>query len=127
MPDLFEQSAGWLEEMRLKFMTRPVAYVRDGESVTLQATVGRTVFQVARDYGLFERTESRDYLVSAAELQLQGNPVLPSRGDTIRETDGDSVHIYEVMAPGNEPAWRWSDAYRKTLRIHTKRVGREEA
>jgi hypothetical protein len=58
---------------------------------------------------------------------LQGNPILPSRGDIIRETDGDSVYIYEVMAPGSEPAWRWSDDYRTTLRIHTKYVGRESA
>jgi len=31
--------------------------------------------------------------------------------------------IYEVMSPGNEPHFRWSDTYRQTLRIHTKHVG----
>jgi hypothetical protein len=127
MPDLLEQSAAWLEEMRLKFLTRPVTYVREGESITVRATVGRTVFRIARDYGIFERTESRDYLVTADELVLRGNAVLPARGDTIREADGDSVHIYEVMAPGGEPCWRWSDGYRRALRIHTKLVGMEEA
>jgi len=32
-----------------------------------------------------------------------------------------------VMAPGKEPAWRYSDPYRKTLRIHTKHVDTEVA
>jgi len=34
--------------------------------------------------------------------------------------------IYEVMAPGNEPPWRYSDPYRRTLRIHTKLIGAEQ-
>jgi hypothetical protein len=127
MSDLLERSSAWLEGMREKHRTRPVAYCRDGDCVTVPATVGKTVFQIARDLGPFERIESRDYLVTASKLVLQGNPILPSRGDIIRETDGDSVYIYEVMAPGSEPAWRWSDDYRKTLRIHTKYMGRESA
>ena len=52
MPDLLEQSATWLEDMRQAFMTRPVTYVRGSESVTVPATIGKTVFQIARDYGL---------------------------------------------------------------------------
>jgi hypothetical protein len=43
----------------------------------------------------------------------------------IRETQGAKTFIYEVMAPGKEPAWRWSDVFRKVLRIHTKQVGTE--
>ena len=45
----------------------------------------------------------------------------------IRETDGGKTYEYEVMAPGNDPCWRWSDDYRRTLRIHTKLIGTEEA
>ncbi len=124
---LLEKSSAWLEGMREKHCTRPVTYCRSGECVTVLATVGKTVFQIARDYGPFERFESRDYLVTAAELVLQGNLILPSRGDTIRETDGGKTYEYEVMAPGGEPDWRWSDDYRQTLRIHTKRIGTGEA
>jgi hypothetical protein len=125
--NLLKRGTNWLERMRGLHMTLPVRYCRGEQAVEVPATVGRTVFQIARDGGPFERIESRDYLVTAAELVLQGNPILPSRGDIIRETDGDSVYIYEVMAPGSEPAWRWSDDYRKTLRIHTKYMGRESA
>jgi predicted MarR family transcription regulator len=56
---------------------------------------------------------------------LGGSPTLPERGDLIRETQGAKTFIYEVMAPGKEPPWRWSDVFRKVLRIHTKQVGTE--
>jgi hypothetical protein len=64
-------------------------------------------------------------LIHAADLVLGGTPILPQRGDIIRETQGDKTLVYEVMAPGKEPAWRWSDAFRKVLRIHAKQVGTE--
>jgi hypothetical protein len=50
---------------------------------------------------------------------------LPERGDVIRETQATRTFVYEVMAPGKEPPWRWSDVYRKLLRIHTKQIGVE--
>jgi mono/diheme cytochrome c family protein len=75
----------------------------------------------------FHRTESRDYLVSAEDLVLGGVVERPKAGDRIRETEGEQLLIYEVMAPGGEPPWRWSDRHRRTLRIHTKYVGTERS
>lgn len=109
----------------MRHMSRMVSYVRDGDSVDVAATIGRTVFEQADDYGVIHRIESRDYLVLTAFLVLGGRPTLPRAGDQIRETVGDRTFIYEVMAPGNEPPFRYSDLYRQTLRIHTKHVGTE--
>lgn len=61
------------------------------------------------------------------DLVLGGATALPKAGDRVRETDGGKVFVYEVMAPGNEPAWRYSDPYRRALRIHTKHVATEAA
>jgi hypothetical protein len=125
MADLLQRSSEWLDGMREKHCTIEVEYKRGALTAQIPATVGKTVFQVSREYGLFERHESRDYLVSAANLVLGSQEVLPERGDVIRETDGAVAYEYEVMAPGNEPCWRWSDDYRRTLRIHTKLVNTE--
>ena len=125
--DLLDQASAWLDGKRKAHLSRPVTYQRGVESVAVQATVGRTVFELADAYGVVERTESRDFLVLAADLVLGGAAVLPERGDRIRETDGAKVYVYEVMAPGKEPHWRWSDDYRRTLRIHTKHVATEAA
>ena len=51
---------------------------------------------------------------------------MPQRGDRIRETQGQQVFVYEVTAPGKEPVWRYSDPYRKTLRVHTKQTDVED-
>jgi hypothetical protein len=69
--------------------------------------------------------ESRDYLVRAAPLVLNGVTELPKRGDQIHEMTDGVIFIYEVMGPGDEPHFRYSDPYRRTLRIHTKQVDTE--
>ena len=125
MADLLETGSNWLEDQRTKHATRSVTYQRGVDSVSVQATIGRTVFEVDNGHGVLERIESRDFLILVADLVLVGWAVLPTRGDRIRETQGAVTYVYEVMAPGKEPEWRWSDPYRKTLRIHTKQIDTE--
>jgi len=125
MTDLLEWASAWLDGMRTKHMARPVTYCRGEQSVEVAATVGRTVFEIADAYGVVERSESRDFLVTAADLVLDDQVVLPERGDRIRETQDGKVFVYEVMAPGKEPHYRFSDVYRRTLRIHTRQVAVE--
>ncbi len=123
--DLLEQGAAWLEDQRTRHMSRTVRYLRGGDGVDLPATIGRTEFEQADEYGVIHRIQSRDFLVLAADLVLGGAPTLPQAGDCIRETVGDQTFLYEVMAPGGEPPWRYSDPYRNALRIHTKFIGME--
>lgn len=127
MPDLLKAASAWLEDMRTTHASRTVAYVRGVESVEISASIGKTVFRLDKGYGVTERIEARDYLMLAADLVLGGAAALPKAGDKIREAEGGKTFIYEVMAPGNEPCWRWSDPYRRTLRIHAKHVDTEDA
>ncbi len=125
MADLLQRGAAFLEDQRHRHMTRPVVYLRGGASVELDATVGRTVFDQQDQFGVLHRTESRDYLVRAADLVLAGEPFLPKAGDRVREPAGTGALLYEVMAPGAEPPFRFSDPERITLRVHTKFIGLE--
>lgn len=125
MPDLLKEGSDWLEGRRKAHAASAVAYWRGELSVEVQATVGSTVFEVDTGQGAVETSESRDFLILAADLVLGGAEVLPDRGDRIKETAGESVMVYEVMAPGDEPPWRYSDPWRKTLRVHTKHVATE--
>jgi hypothetical protein len=128
MTDLLEQGAAWLDGKRHCFLTRTVVYQRGESSVQVQATVGQTVFRIDDGYGGSVRVVQRDYLVRAADLVIADQVALPQRGDRIRETQGEKVFVHEVMGPGGgEPDWRYSDPNRKTLRIHTKHVGTEDA
>jgi hypothetical protein len=117
--DLLQQGSGWLSGMRHKHLSREVQYHRGAESVALRATVGRTLFEEADEFGVVKQREARDYIVRAQDLVLNAGPTLPLRGDQIVEADG---RTFEVMAMGNEPPWRYSDPERLDLRIHTKVV-----
>jgi hypothetical protein len=125
MADLLEKGAAFLNDQRHKHMSRAVVYQRGAEAREVQASIGRTEFEHADDAGLIHRTESRDFLIRAADLDLGAGPIQPRAGDQVRETAGAQVLVYEVNAPGGQPPWRYSDPYRRTLRIHTKFVGTE--
>lgn len=130
MADLLEQGSAWLEDQRTAHMSRTVVYQRGAEVVELPATIGRTVFEQADEFGIIHKLESRDFLVLRTDLVLSGVETLPRAGDRVRDPDGAGTQVYEVMAPGGtggEPPFRYSDPYRKTLRIHTKHVGSEAA
>ncbi len=122
MGDLLSMGLGWLEDQRRQHLTRDVTYQRGAQSVTLLATIGRTEFEQVDEYGVVSRAQSRDFLLRTADLVLGGSTVLPQAGDRIRETDDGVTFVHEVMAPAGQPPWRYSDAFRRTLRIHTKLV-----
>ncbi|MCC6910377.1 MAG: hypothetical protein IT430_20775 [Phycisphaerales bacterium] len=106
-------------------MTRTITYHRGNSSVQLQATLGQTSFEQSDEYGIVQKVESRDFLVRTGDLILEGQMVLPSAGDLIRDMEAGSVFVCEVSAPGHEPPFRYSDPYRKALRIHTKHIATE--
>jgi hypothetical protein len=121
MADMLKNGMSWLESQRKKCLTSPVIYRRERTSVEVPATIGKTIFRIEDEYGRMVRYESRDYLISSADLVINGTITLPRKGDEII----DEGFVYEVMAPANEPEWRYSDAFRNTLRIHTKNTGKK--
>jgi hypothetical protein len=123
--DLLDRGAAFLDAQRHRHLSRPVLYRRGTDEKEVQATIGKTEFEQADDAGLIHRVESRDFLVRTAELDLGSGPILPRTGDQVRETVGTTVFVYEVNAPGGQPPFRYSDPYRRVLRIHTKHIGTE--
>jgi hypothetical protein len=125
--DLVGNAVRWLEGMRHTHLSRPVTYSRGSVPLTIQATVGRSVFQIVTSEGAVETVERRDYTVRAADLVFGGAVTLPKIGDRIRETAGDKVDVYEVVATGQEPHYRKSDPDGIGLRMHVALVDVEDA
>lgn len=121
MADILKNAMSWLESQRKKHLTSSVFYKRKSDFVAVPATIGKTIFRIEDDYGRIVHYESRDYLISSSDLLINGIIITPEKGDEII----DDGFIYEVMAPANEPEWRYSDTYQNTLRIHTKLTGKE--
>jgi len=124
--DLLDHGLTWLAESLKKHAARPVVYRRGTQEVSVQAIIGRTLLKLDDGYGGARIVwTDRDFLIAAEDLVLAGQRILPQRGDEIREVADGRTVVYEVLAPGREPEWRWSDPYQKILRIHTKRIGEE--
>jgi hypothetical protein len=114
MPDLLRQGLQWLEQQRTEHCSSPVEYRRGLDTYDVQATKGKTEFEVSDDFGATIGTHVVDFLIMADELGLKPQP-----GDVIVSDE----HQYEVMNLGSEGCWRYSDPNLITLRIHTKEVG----
>jgi hypothetical protein len=124
--DLLEQAAAWLDGMRTRHASRSATYRRGSASVEVQATLGRRTYEVDDGAGALVEAQSIDFLVSASALVLDGNVVLPERGDRITVTQDGGSKVFEVTSPGGAMAhWEPSDPWGRTLRIHTKHVATE--
>ncbi len=123
MVDLLRKGSEWLEQQRSAFCSSPVEYRRGVDTIVVQATKGKTDFEVSDEYGATIGSHVVDFLILAAELRIVsaafvGN-IMPESGDVI-VSDGQR---YEVMNLGGEGCWRYSDPNLITMRIHTKEIG----
>ena len=114
MADMLQDGVTWLGTQRVAHMSSPVEYRRDVDSLTVNATFGKTDVEIADESGLTVQAQVWDFLIGADELGPQ-----PEAGDVIAANG----RKYEVMNLGGEGCWRWSDPYRRTYRIHTKDIG----
>jgi hypothetical protein len=106
----------WLSNQHSQFLSEPVLYRRFGDGVTelsVNAVRGRTLFRAENEYGVTIRIASSDFIIPAGAIDF-----IPSKGD---EIICGGVR-YELLAPNNEPVWRWSDSGRTMLRIHAKEI-----
>ena len=97
-----------------------ILYRRGGQSVELPAVTADVAYEQQDSEGFTQVFHSRDFLVEAAGLLLDGETVLPQEHDRIRQLHEDN--FYEVMGPGDGPCFQFSDPYEQQFRIHTKRI-----
>jgi len=118
--DMLHRASDWLNSRRAEGLSETVVlqYYSDGEKdgspVTLTATRGRSLFRAEDRFGVTIRVHSTDFIFLAADLTR-----FPAKGDEII-ADG---RVFEVLAPNNEPVWRWSGNYNEAIRVHTKDMG----
>ena len=127
MTNLLEWGQAHLADQLKSHASIEVVYRRGAGEVTVRAVVGKTEFEIDDGAGGRLHIQSRDYLIQAADFVVANEPVLPVAGDEIRETRGNKTFVYEVLAQGGEPQYRFSDPFRKLMRVHTKHVRTEDS
>ncbi len=121
MSDLLQTGLAWLAGKLKTYVSQTVVYWRGTASVSLAATFGRSEAERIDESGVGVRVESRDFIVAAADLVLDGATTTPRRGDAIVVTEGAVQRRYEVMTLGDSH-YRPCDPFGKQIRIHTKLV-----
>jgi len=120
MSDMLKDGLEWLEEQRKAHLTTDVVYTHrrtpGAVSVTVAATFGKTDYDVSTEDGMTIGSHVWDFLITATDLSAE-----PEGGDIITAQG----RRYIVMGFAGE-AWRWSDPYRTTYRIHTRDAGSSE-
>jgi len=119
MTDLLAWGIAWLDRRRKQHLSREVIYQRGDLTVLVHATIGRTEFEVSGTDGVQTAYTDRDYLISTADLVLDGEVTLPDAGDQVHETLTATIEVYEVLD------WRYSDPHRQMLRVQTKHIASE--
>ncbi|MEG1926253.1 MAG: hypothetical protein RR415_10960 [Ruthenibacterium sp.] len=112
--NLLKSASEILAEVRKNYASEQVCYTPlGGNSFTVPAALGSTLFRIDDISGMTTRTRSTDFIINKNELNIT-----PRKGDQISYTG----NIYEVLAPNNEPVWRWSGNSMNTYRIHAKLI-----
>lgn len=117
MANRFESGTKWLAQKLKSSASSSAIYHRGAVSCPLGATFGRreTIVEAA---GIVEQHEQWDFVITAADLVLEGVASLPRSGDWI-EVAGRK---YEVLPLPGQDCFRPCDPFGTQLRIHTKQV-----
>lgn len=111
---MLSAGASWLTGQLKAAAGTTITYTRGNTDAEIVATIGRSTFEQQNQSGVLERWESRDYLITVADLPFGD----PQRGDQITEMTGGELVTYEVSSPRGVPEWHYGDAFRSIVRVH---------
>jgi hypothetical protein len=119
MTDLLQSASTWISGQLKEHVSQTVTFRRGTQTVSVQATIGNTLFESHGELGPSVQIKTRDYLIETDDLVLGGVAVLPQRDDIIVDASGDE---YTILPTDDGVYWRDSDPYRVRIRVHTKQV-----
>lgn len=123
MADLLGRGSTWLHGKRDTNASKAVSYAREADSVSLSATkTGRRDSLLTVPDPIRTQTQEMDWLITAADLVLNGDVAIPKVGDRITETIDGQDFIWQVLATDSEACWRWADRNNSVYRVHTKLI-----
>lgn len=122
MTNVLQDGAAWLGGQLKDHVGLSVVYQRGTSTVSITATASLHRYEVVDAEGFGITMLSRDYIVQAADLIINGSEVSPRPGDRIVETIRSVSQTYEVMAIGQMKEYEPLDTDGVLLKIHTKRI-----
>ena len=102
MTDMLQKGQEWLASKLTQHASRQVVYRRGELGATLQATIGKSMYDQDDGEGIVTRSQVRDFLIDTQSLLQSIIGTLPRRGDTIVEIDGSRIPA--CRKPATTPA-----------------------
>ena len=115
--NILADAVGWFQEERKLSLSELGVYQRGANSIpNLAATRVRSEFLISDDTATRIETDLVDWLVTASDLVLGGQPATPQRGDTF--TVAGIIYDVEQPDPNDQP-FRL-DITNQQFRLHTR-------
>jgi len=126
--NLLEDGATWLADQMEQNVSSPVVYVRGSQQCELNASLGKTQFEVTDQAGMLQNVESHDFIFRTSEMLFDTDVFIPKALDEIHVVRNGTTHRYQVVRYGGvmdstEQVYRWCDPYGKQIRVHTRYEG----
>ena len=126
--NLLETGAQWLADQMEENVSSSVVYARGSLQCSLDASFGKTQFEVSDQAGMLHNIDSHDFILRSANMLFDGDIFVPKEFDEIHVVRGGATHRYVVakygsMIDSTEQVYRWCDPYGKQLRVHTRYEG----
>jgi hypothetical protein len=120
--NIIQDGAAWLGGQLKDHAGVDITYRRGSDTVAITATATLHEYQIVDQDGIATVVISRDYIVHAADLVLDGAEIAPRAGDQIVETIRSVATTFEVMPLGERRECELVDQDGLLLLIHTKKV-----
>jgi hypothetical protein len=116
MSDLLGDALSWFQRQQRTICAESVTYARGSDTVSINATVGRSdVFASEQEAGVEYTDDMRDFIIDVADLELSGTAIVPQRNDVITQ-DG----LTWTVLPRADVCFRFADPQRTAYRVFTK-------
>jgi hypothetical protein len=123
--DMLADGLAFLTEQLTDHAAKLVTYSRGSDSVEVRATWGAKLLKLSGEFDVRIEWTDMDFCIKASLLVLNGEQVIPRRGDMIQLVINEEAQTFEVFPFGDEPPWRWADPHQSMVRVHTKRINSE--
>ena len=121
MPFLKDASA-WLDATLATSDGETVRYSRGIPHVDVTAVSGQTPVDFDFGHGVLQTWQTQDFLIAAAALILSTHETTPCVGDEIKATIRSESVCFRVCNADDGRCFRYTDANRTMLRVHTKEI-----
>lgn len=118
MANLLKQGQALIAATLKSHGSETVTYRRGANSVSIAASVGRPDMTLGPEFGGGHlRMNTKEFVITAADLVINGVAVSPATGDMIDVAEGEATNRYRVGPDGGLPEFENADAFGIMLRI----------